>query len=521
LATFDYFKAIWKNGSGVVSDAPPWALDEIERELPVWLAAHEREFIGVHRCTQSNLILGILVSPSAFGDDGSLEDARYGSFIHVFATDHPGRVTLRVEEVRALFESTYGTPISDAAVRQQRNFMLLDFPFHMDLAKDLFIDKDRVEGGMDLAAWEPSSEFEETHEGLVSPHTPPEEPESQPLPSGSLSSLLIARGPVLPSRGPDGLPFDQGRSYEEVIAGLRERLYGKASPTERERTVEGPTAPVVPVPAPDAPPLVSVMRAEIVVAAAEADAEVADEKETEFEPGSFDPLPALERIERVESPAPRRAWSPIYTAALVLVAGLLVGGVLVFRSWERATIATIETMEPSLAERGAAVAVLPDHSARLLAREGVESDGGTEVEVLGDPAGLAIDASELKPKSLQPAVEVASLEVITEEAKADLPAVEPAVPTVIAEAELPALAVMHMKSAPESGVQGAASGLDPALSSVALEPAAVIAQIEVVTEPQPATDGITSNSARRETKQRDGRRERQRKRVMGQISRYR
>jgi hypothetical protein len=92
---------------------------------------------------------------------------------------------------------------------------------------------------------------------------------------------------------------------------------------------------------------------------------------------------------------------------------------------------------------------------------------------------------------------------------------------VIAEAALPTLAATNMRSAPETVVPGAASGLDPELSSVALEPAAVIAQIEVVTETQPETDGITSKSVRRETKQRDGRRERQRKRVMGQISRYR
>ncbi len=386
LATFDYFKAIWKNGPGVVSDAPAWVVAEIERELPIWMGAHDREFLGVHLCAQSDLVLGILVSPSAAGGDGSLGAARYGSFIHVFATDHPDRVTLHVDEVRELFESTYGAPISDGAVRQQRNFMLLDFPYHLDLAKDLFIDKDRIEGGLDLAAPESSSAFEETREGLVSASAPREEPESRPLPSGSLSSLLSHHDPVVPSRGPDGLPFDQGLSYAEVIAGLRERLYGRPSPVERERTVGDPpaaerpvpspsssvdglrsreapsevdesattagteppalnsllsqSAPVAPSPVADALPLGQpnpTMRSAFVEEDVEADAGVVDEEETEFEQRSFDAIP-VPAPERVESLVPSRAWSPIYTVAGLMVAGLLVGGAIVCRLWERAPV---------------------------------------------------------------------------------------------------------------------------------------------------------------------------------------
>jgi len=607
LATFDYFKAIWKNGPGVVSDAPSWVVAEIERELPLWMGAHDREFVGVHLCAQSDLVLGILVSPSAAGGDGSLEDARYGSFIHVFATDHPDRVTLRVDEVRALFESTYGAPISDGAVRQQRNFMLLDFPYHLDLAKDLFIDKDRVEGGLDFAGPEPSSAFEETREGLVSPSAPREEPESRPLPSGSLSSLLSHHGPMVPSREPDGLPFDQGLSYAEVIAGLRERLYGRPSPVERERTVGDPpaaersapspsssvdglrsreapsevdesattagteppalssllsqSAPVAPSPIADALPLgqpTPVMRAAFVVEDVEADAGVVDEEETEFEQRSFDAIP-VPVPERVESLAPRRAWSPIYTVAGLLMAGLLVGGVVVFRLWEHAPV------DASLAERAAPVAVLPDVSARVPARTLVESDGHAEADVSSEVDGPVIDAPELQPKAVSPAVEVASLVVVSEEVKPDLPSIEPAMPLVIdeVEAELPMLAAVEMKSAPEAVVRGAASGL---------EPVRAMDQVEVVAKPQPATVGKTSNASaelaptldvagtdtlsepsseileeraaaplgetpatssagvesdatsigvKRETKQRDERRKRERKRVMGQINRYR
>ena len=527
MATFDYFKAIWKNGPGVVSDAPAWVLGEIERELPLWMAAHENEFVGVHLCAQSDLVLGILVSPSASGGNASLEDARYGSFIHVFVTDHPNRAALRVDEVGELFESTYGAPISDGAVRQQRNFMLLDFPYHMDLAKDLFIDKDHIEGGLNLAAVEPPSAFEETSEVLVSADEPDvshEEPESRPLPSGSLSSLLSHHDPVVPSRGPDGLPFDQGLSYAEVIAGLRERLYGKPSPpVERERTVGDPPAPV--------------MRVPFVEEAAQAGVGAADEEETEIEPSSFDALPVLEHV---EPPAQRRAWSPIYTVAGLLVAGLLIGGVIAFRLWERAPV------DASLAERVATVAKLPDVFARLPLVSAVKSVS---------QHGLAV---EVKP---------------------ELPSIAPATPPVVDEAkdeaELPLLAAVKMKSTPEAVVQGTASRLEPALSSVAFEQAPITAEVEVVTELQPATKGETSNASaepgpafevevvdtlpepsgeileesaaarpgetlatssnhsneaeadatsiavKRETKQRDGRRERERKRVMGQINRYR
>jgi len=621
LATFDYFKAIWKNGPGVVSDAPGWVVAEIERELPIWMGAHDREFVGVHLCAQSHLVLGILVSPSAAGGDGSLADARYGSFIHVFATDHPDRATLRVDEVRALFESTYGAPISDGAVRQQRNFMLLDFPYHLDLAKDLFIDKDRVEGGLDLAASVPSSEFEETLAEPEPPDAPREAPASRPLLQGSLSSLLSHHDPVVSSRGEGGLPFDQGESYAEVIAGLRERLYGRPSPVEREGTVGDPpaaersapspsssvdglrsreapsevdesaatagteppalnsllsqSAPVAPSPVADAPvadalPLGQpnpAMSAAFVEEDFEAEAGVVDEEETEFEQRSFDAIP-VPVPEHVESLAPSRAWSPIYMVAGLLMAGLLVGGVIVFRLWEHAPV------DASLAERAVPVAVLPDVSARVPARTLVEPDRHAEADISNEVDGPVTDAPELQPKAVLPAVEAASLVVVREEVKPDLPSIEPAMPLVIveAEAELPMLAAVEMKSAPEAVVRGAAIGLEPALSSGALEPARAMDQVEVVAEPQPATVGITwiasaelaptldvavtdtlsepsseileesaaaplgetpatssagaeseatSIAVKRKTKQKDERRKRERKRVMGQINRYR
>jgi hypothetical protein len=279
-----------------------------------------------------------------------------------------------------------------------------------------------------------------------------------------------------------------------------------------------------------------------------------DEVETEFEQRSFDAIPvSAPAPERVESLAPSRAWSPIYTLAGLLMAGLLVGGVVVFRLWENAPV------DASLAERAAPVAVLPGVSARVPARTLVEPDRHAEAD------GPVIDAPELQPRAVSPAVSAASLVVVSEEVKPDLPSIEPAMPLVIDEApaELPMLAAVEMKSAPEAVVHGAASGL---------EPVRAMDQVEVVAEPQPATVGITSNAsaefaraldvavtdtlsepsseileesaaaslgetaatssagadsdatsiaAKRNTKQRDERRKRERKRVMGQINRYR
>ncbi len=590
MATFDYFKAIWKTGPGVVSDAPAWVLAEIERELPLWMGAHDRGFVGVHLCAQSDLTLGILVSPSASGDDGSLENARYGSFIHVFATDHPGRATLRVEEVRALFESTYGAPISDGAIRQQRNFMLLDFPYHQDLARDLFIEKDRVEGGMELAApIQPSefeetladparpsefeetladparpSELEETLAGPVPPDVPHEAPRSRPLSQGSLSSLLSHHDPVVRSRGDGGLPFDQGLSYAEVVAGLRERLYGKSSAVEPEHTIGDPAVPERPVmsPSPSVDVLppdqpAPVMHAVPDVEAVDAEARVADEEETAPELPNFEAIPVLKHDAPLSQ---RRAWSPIYTVAGLAVVGVLLGGAIALRLWERSPV------EASLAERPAPVAVLPAVSAPPPAPELAGFDRHADTGVSGQIDARDIDAPALQPKAILPALEVA-----TDQAEPDLPSIEPIKTPVIdeAEAELPVLAAVQMKSTPDAVAHGATPGLAPA---------PVMAPVEVVAEPEraiqeeissasgeatpalapapapafdvadtlsessvetleesaaarleemPATSSAEAEAVApsivvdRETNQRDGRRKRERKRIMGQINRYR
>jgi hypothetical protein len=260
--------------------------------------------------------------------------------------------------------------------------------------------------------------------------------------------------------------------------------------------------------------------------------------------------------------SPPRAWSPIHTVAGLLVIGVLIGGAIVLRPWERAPV------DASLAEHPAPVAVLPEVSARPPAPELAGLDREAEAEVSSQVDALDIDTPELQPKAILPPLEVA-----TDQAEPDLPSIEPAAPPVIAEAEataeLPVLAAVKTERLPDVVDSGVTGGLAPA-------PA--IAQVEVVTEPERAIHDETSSAgvetasafdpafdvdaadtlsessvetveesaaARleetpatssaeaeaevvvpsivvdRETKQRDGRRKRERKRIMGQINRYR
>jgi hypothetical protein len=96
------------------------------------------------------------------------------------------------EDASRLFRSAYGASLSDGAVRQQRSFMLLEYPYHEELATDLFVAKDRIEPGAG-----------------VSP---------EPLPAGEPGS----------SRAADGLPFDQGLSYDEVVSRLADAAMRQA-----------------------------------------------------------------------------------------------------------------------------------------------------------------------------------------------------------------------------------------------------------------------------------------------------
>ena len=63
MATFNYIRAVWRNGPGVVSDAPDWALAAIERALARWLNNCEHEFVGVCIDRDAALDLRIFVSP--------------------------------------------------------------------------------------------------------------------------------------------------------------------------------------------------------------------------------------------------------------------------------------------------------------------------------------------------------------------------------------------------------------------------------------------------------------------------
>lgn len=189
MATFNYIEAVWRNGPGVVSDAPDWVLGAFERTLPGWLQDHDRDLVGAHFDRESGLCVWIFVSPSARSRDGQLADAPEGSFVHVVASDRAAEGDATPTQARHLFESVYGAALSDAALRQQRSYMLLDFPYHRALASDWFVAKDTVEG---------------------------EAPGPAPTTPGA------------GERPPDGLPFDQGLSYQEVVDRLADAALRQA-----------------------------------------------------------------------------------------------------------------------------------------------------------------------------------------------------------------------------------------------------------------------------------------------------
>lgn len=189
MATFNHIQAVWRNGPGVVSDAPDWARGAIEAALEDWLPGQDRDGIGSIADRDSGLVLWIFASPSARGCGGGLEDALEGSFVHVVASDRSAAAGASIDEARRVFASVYGPSLSDAALRQQRSYMLLEFPYHRALATDWFVPKDEVEE----RATEPALEA------------------SEPAPAPA-----------------DGLPFDQGLSYQEVVAKLADAALRKA-----------------------------------------------------------------------------------------------------------------------------------------------------------------------------------------------------------------------------------------------------------------------------------------------------
>jgi hypothetical protein len=434
LATFNYINAIWKNGPGVVSDAPGWVVETIEHALPAWMSAHERELIGVHLDTESGLTLAILVSPWALGSQSMLEDARHGSFVHVIASDHPDCQSLSLDQARELFESVYSAPVSDSAVRQQRSFMLLDFPYHRDLATDLFASKDLAEGGFGVESSAPPSGVEAELADPTSPEAPVEVAES-PVAGGeappSLSLLLGYRAPEAPSQAWDGLPFEQGLSYKEMVARLTYPL--QAAPK------------LEPEPAPGAS----------LDAAA-----VAAEEGGELDLGDFEAAPILER----RSPgAARIAWLPIPVAAGLAVAGFLVAGVMALRLGESVTA------KQSQAELEAPAEEVRGYTAPVAFSEPERADLGGELDRHRE-AGVTseIAAPELGPEMAPAVIEAGPVEVMVEELKPSLPVIEEV------DASVSELAVVERES------EAAPEGPSTQLASIQVE------EPEFVREPAPA-----------------------------------
>ena len=204
MATFNYIHAVWRNGPGVVSDAPGWVRASIERVLTDRLPGWDSGLVGTGADGESGLGLWILVSPSAARGAGGFAGLPVGSFVHVVASD--ATVPPAAPDAAGhLFEAVYGPSLSDAVLRQQDAFMLLEHPYHETLAAELFVSKQLLEGD------------------------------------------------DAPSARPDPLPFDQGLSYQEVVTRLAESAMRQArtAPDTIPQLGSSPApAPVLPAPAP-------------------------------------------------------------------------------------------------------------------------------------------------------------------------------------------------------------------------------------------------------------------------------
>jgi len=232
-----------------------------------------------------------------------------------------------------------------------------------------------------------------------------------------------------------------------------------------------------------------------------------------------------------------------------MLAGLLIGAAIVTRFWERPPV------DESRVAREIPAVVVPDIPKGLSGPELARLKPRIDVDT------LVIDAPELRPKAVAPAIDVPSVEVATREVKPGLPAVDKAEAEPETNADELALASVKMKSAPEVVARGSASRLEPTpvmaraevvaeaesrteeeTSGAAGEPVPVIELAETDTLSEPSSEILEESSAtssngvevevrseaettatavERETKPRDGRRKRERRRVMGQINRYR
>jgi hypothetical protein len=477
VATFNYIKAIWKNGTGVVSDAPDWVQRAIERALPAWMSGHERDLVGVHLDRESALGLGIFVSPSALGSESLLEDAGHGSFVHVLASDHPDRSSLSLDEVRELFESVYGAPLSDAAVRQQRNFMLLDFPYHRELAVDLFVGKDRVEEGAtrQLSPRPSGAGSGPVGAGSSEGSDSPNEDDPQ-----LLSSLLHHRRPEASPKTSDGLPFDQGLSYQEVLTRLADAALRQA------RNPERPDFPNDS--APDASPVAAPSTLDASLAEGVSSPEAAVEVDDAGAAGEYDSLPlsslvsyravradakydlpfdqgltyeeVLERLANAVQPMAQvereetgfqfaifeRAPVLVRSAAVVGVILLLLGGVIASRLWlipanespaEFVTLAPLPSESAPVAPQERELADR-DHTNEVDVHQGVATEvvlkGAPEVvlraapEVVEvDPPALATIEVEVAPEVVvrEPSIEAAALVQPPVAVEQELAAVQP------------------------------------------------------------------------------------------------
>ncbi len=225
LETYNYIRTSWKSGPRYVSDAPRSVIAIIEKALTAQPVSEDGEVLRASFDEEHALaILSVQLTPSPSGE-ANTEDGD-NVFIHAVATNEVAYDDLTSERLRELFESVYGTPLTETITARQEEFSEVDFPRDRECALPFFIKAERI------------------REIFPSPA-----PQEEALP---LSALLRSQGSFADRAAPPPKkPVEKDAtlpSAERATAPLD--LPFEPSPEERHAEPMGPTNPKRYAPAP-------------------------------------------------------------------------------------------------------------------------------------------------------------------------------------------------------------------------------------------------------------------------------
>jgi len=204
VATFNYIRVFWKNGTGVVSAAPDGMIETIERVLSSPTLAGGEDLVRVLVDSVSGLTFAILKSPKAALGESSRRDSRRGSFVHVIVMDREGTEPPSEKAAQCLYESLYGTPLNEVAARKERDFIFLDLPSDPELVTALFASNEAVEAALGLGASVDAEPDRAPIEFSAAPAQPSDDV-ADPSSGGTLELDTLHLGSLLTYRGPDSL----------------------------------------------------------------------------------------------------------------------------------------------------------------------------------------------------------------------------------------------------------------------------------------------------------------------------